>query len=83
MDMNSINVKNCDDFSVRALMAVTEFRSPAESGKFTLMSRSKSGKLSTIGCHFPPKATNFGTLSLSVGLTFRSSISVGSGSELE
>ena len=43
-------------------MAVTEFRASAESGKFTLKSRSESGKLSTIGCHFPPKATNFGTL---------------------
>ena len=43
-------------------MAVTEFRASAESGKFTLKSRSESGKLSTIGCHFPPKATNFGTM---------------------
>ena len=43
-DMTSINVKNCGDFSVIALMAVllavTEFRASAESGKFTLKSRS-------------------------------------------
>ena len=66
MDMNSISVKNCGIFSVIALMAVllavTEFRASTESGKFTLKSRSESEKLSTIGRHFPPKVTNFGTL---------------------
>ena len=32
------------------------------SGKFTPKIRSENGKLSSIGCHFPPKLTNFGTL---------------------
>ena len=33
-----------------------------ESAKFTLKIRSESGKLFTIGCHFPSKSSNFGTL---------------------
>ena len=32
------------------------------SGKFTPKIRSESGKLSSVGCHFTPKLTNFGTL---------------------
>ena len=32
--------------------------------KFTPKIRTESGKLSSIGCHFPPKLTNFGTLLL-------------------
>ena len=44
------------------VMTVTNTKSSAESEKFTLKIRSESGKLFTIGCHFPPKSTNFGTL---------------------
>ena len=33
-----------------------------KSGKSTFKVRSESGKLSTIGCHLPPKSTHFGTL---------------------
>ena len=40
---------------------VTNAESSAESEKFTLKIRSESGKLFTIGCHFPPKSTNFET----------------------
>ena len=50
-------------------MAVTNFKASAEtaeSGKLTFKSRSESGELLAIGCHFPPKATNVGTLSTSL-----------------
>ena len=46
-------------------MTVTNAKASAESEKFNLKIRSESGKLLTIGCHFPPKSTNFGTLILS------------------
>ena len=48
--------------ALTGVLAVTNFKASAESGKFTFKSRSESGKLSTVGCHFPPKATNVGTL---------------------
>ena len=47
---------------VGGVITVTNAKSSAESEKFTLKIRSESGKLFTIGCHFPPKSTNFGTL---------------------
>ena len=47
---------------VRGVMTVSIAKSSAESEKFTLKIRRESGKLFTIGCHFPPKLTNFGTL---------------------
>ena len=43
-------------------MTVPNAKSSAESEKFSLKIKSESGKLFTIGCHFPPKSTNFGTL---------------------
>ena len=46
------------------VMTVTNAKSSAESEKFTLKIRAESGILFTIGCHFPPKSTNFRTLSL-------------------
>ena len=45
-----------------SVMTVTNAKSSAESEKFTLKIRSESGKLFTIGCHFQPKLTNFGTM---------------------
>ena len=45
-----------------SVMTVTNAKSSAESEKFTFKIRSESGKLFIIGCHFPPKSTNFGTL---------------------
>ena len=45
-----------------SIMTVTNAKSSAESEKFTLKIRSDSGKLFTIGCHFPPKSTNTGLL---------------------
>ena len=45
-----------------SVMTVSDAKSSAESGKFTLKIRSESEKLFTNGCHFPPKTTNFGTL---------------------
>ena len=47
---------------VGGVITVTNAKLSAESEKFTLKIRSESGKLFTIGCHFPPKSTNFGTL---------------------
>ena len=47
---------------VGGVITVTNAKSSSESEKFTLKIRSESGKLFTIGCHFPPKSTNFGTL---------------------
>ena len=47
---------------VSSVITVTNAKSSAESEKFTLKIRSESVKLLTIGCHFPPKSTNFGTL---------------------
>ena len=47
---------------VGGVITVTNAKSSAESEKFTLKIRSESGTLFTIGCHFPPKSTNFGTL---------------------
>ena len=44
------------------VITVTNAKSSAGSEKFTLKIRSESGKLFTIGCHSPPKSTNFGTL---------------------
>ena len=46
----------------------TNVKSSAKSDKFTLTIKSVSGKLSTVGCHFPLKSTNFGTLVLWVEL---------------
>ena len=43
-------------------MTVTNAKSSPESEKCTLKIRRESGKLFTIGCPFPPKSTNFGTL---------------------
>ena len=43
-------------------VTVTNVKSSVESGKSTLKIRSESGKLLTIGCRFPAKLTNFGTL---------------------
>ena len=37
------------------VMTVTAAKSSAESAKFTLKLKSVSGKLFTIGCHFPHK----------------------------
>ena len=48
------------------VMNVTNAKLSAESEKFALKIKSESGKLFTIGCHFPPKSTNFGTLSPAV-----------------
>ena len=42
------------------VMNVTNAKLSAESEKFTLKIRSESGKLFTIGRHFPPTSTNFG-----------------------
>ena len=47
---------------VGGVITVTNAKSSAESEKFTLKIRSESVKLFTIGCHFPLKSTNFGTL---------------------
>ena len=44
------------------VMTVTNAKSSAESEKFPLKIRSENEKLFTIGCHSPPKSTNFGTL---------------------
>ena len=44
------------------IMAVAYVKISVKSGKFTFEVRSESGKLSTIGCHLPPKSTHFGTL---------------------
>ena len=44
------------------VITVTHVKSSVESEKLTSIIRSESGKLSTIGCRFPPKSTNFGTL---------------------
>ena len=52
------------------IMTVTNAKSSAESEKFTLKIRSESGKLFALGCQFPPKSTNFGTLRiLSIRIT--------------
>ena len=53
---------------VGGVITVTNAKSSAESEKFTLKIRSGSGKLFTIGCHFPPKSTNFRTLLKNHGL---------------
>ena len=45
-----------------SVMTVTNAKSLAESEKLNLKIRSEGEKLLTIGCHFPPKSTNFGTL---------------------
>ena len=47
---------------VGGVITVTNAKSSAESEKLTLKISSESGKLFTIGCHFPLKSTNFGTL---------------------
>ena len=41
---------------------VTNAKSSTESEKLTLKIESENGILFTIGCHFPPKSINFGTL---------------------
>ena len=46
-------------------MTVTNFKISIGSEKFALKIRSGSGKLSIVGCHFPPKSTIFGTLLMS------------------
>ena len=43
------------------VMTVANAKSSPESGKFALQIISESGKLLTIGCHFPSKSINFGT----------------------
>ena len=64
--MNYIYVENCSDFSELWLWCgvttVTNAKSSTESEKFLLKIESESGILFTIGCHFPPELTNFGTL---------------------
>ena len=50
-------------------MTVTNAKSSAESEKFALKIRSKSGKLFTIERYFPPKSADFGTLLTLVPLT--------------
>ena len=54
------------------IVAVAYVEISVKSGKFTFEVRSESGKLSTIGCHLPPKSTHFGTLSVAnpAGLMF-------------
>ena len=52
-----------------SVMTVTNAKSSAESEKFTLKIRSERGKLFTIGYHFPPKSTNFGTPVITVPST--------------
>ena len=49
------------------VMTVTNVKSSAESETFILKIRSESGNLFTIGCNFPPKATNFRTLCVVLG----------------
>ena len=43
-------------------MVIAYVKASAESGILILKITSESGKLFTIGCHFPSKSTNFGTL---------------------
>ena len=45
-----------------SVMTATNAKASAQSEKFNLKIRSESGKLLTIGCHFPLKSTNFGTM---------------------
>ena len=65
-EMNSTCVANHGYFNITVFMAMLRqslyVKTSVESGKFTFKVRSESGKLSTIGCHLPPKSTNFGTL---------------------
>ena len=69
--MNYIYIENSGDFRFGGgVMTVTNAKSSAESEKFTLKIRSESGKLFTIGCHFPPKLTNFGILTVCIGQRF-------------
>ena len=56
------------------VMTVTNAKSSAESEKYILKIRSESGKLFTIGCHFPSKSTNFGTLRIYVGILNKTSL---------
>ena len=62
--MNLIIVENGICQCVKAMVML--FRHPIISNvlsvKFPPKIKSESGKLSTIGCHIPPKLTNFGML---------------------
>ena len=51
----------CYDVGGRA-MVITNVKASVQSGKLILKIKRESGNLSTIGCHFPLKSTNFGTL---------------------
>ena len=46
------------------VMTVANAKSSPESEKFAMKIISESGILLTMGCHFPSKSTNFGTLDL-------------------
>ena len=51
-------------------MAIVYDKPSFENGKFVFkkgVARLKSGKLFTIGCHFPSKSTNFETLAPTLG----------------
>ena len=48
------------------VITVANAKSSPESEKFALEIISESGKLLPIGCQFPSKSTNFGTLVYSV-----------------
>ena len=52
-------------------MVFTNIKASVESGKLILKIRSESGKLSTIGCHFPLKSTNFWTLQTERDLSYK------------
>ena len=58
-------------------MVVTNVKASVESGKFILKIRSESGKLFTIGCHLPPKSTNFVTLLTIVSLFLPADVNSG------
>ena len=51
-------------------MVITHVKASVDSGKMIYKVRRESGKLSTIGCHFPPKSTNFGTMPRVGNITF-------------
>ena len=65
-DINFIYAKNRGNFSVIVLVAVLwqtlMSKHQMRAGNSFLKIRSESGELSTLGCHFPPKSTNFGML---------------------
>ena len=73
-DDNSINVENMD---ISILLRLWQcygshyVKTSVESMKFTFKVRSESGKLFTIGCHLPPKSTNFETLGVDYSVTLQ------------